>query len=66
MILILLKQFNEDSFGPILIKMHVGADVIDVVFGGGIVDSEHLETVGEVGLYLQRVVLVLGNDGFQA
>ena len=39
--------------------MHVRADVIQVVFGRGIIDAQHFETVIEVILYLQGVVLVL-------
>ncbi len=39
-VLILFEQFNEYLLSPILIKVQIGSDVVDVVLGGGVVDFE--------------------------
>ncbi len=46
--------------------MQIRSNVVDVVLGGGVVDFEQFETVVEVGLDLECVVLVLDDDRFQA
>jgi hypothetical protein len=61
-VLILFEQLNKYLFGPILIKVQIGSNVVDVVLGGGVVDFEQFETVVEVGLDLECVVLVLDDD----
>ena len=66
MILIVFEEFNENGFSPVLIKVHVRANVVNIEFGRGIVDTQHLETVGEVILYLKCMELVLDHHRFQA